>query len=253
MTRTIQKYGWKPSLPDPRDAFFFPPDADHPSFPDEFSLRDELPAVLDQGNLGSCTANALAGILEYANMLEGHDFGVPSRLFIYYMERLAEGTVLQDSGAYGRDGFAALRSVGAPSEEIWPYDVAKFTEKPSQEAYDEAGTHRIKHYTAARTHRAEVKHLITLKKPVAFGFSVPQEFEGEQCMSTGIMPMPGPKPVWLGGHEVYVFGWKPDETAGVLWECRNSWSDSVMDQGNFWLPDAFLFGGFASDFRAIQN
>lgn len=247
-------YGWRPSRPDGRDHFALPEGAvDKATFPETFSLRPELPAVLDQGQLGSCTANALAGIFQYYNMLAGTDFGVPSRLFIYYLERLKEGTVTTDSGAYGRDGFAALRNIGAPPESDWPYIISQFASTPPQSAYDAATGHKINHYSAVRNKRAEVKHLVMLKKPVAFGFTVPQEFEESQCMSTGVMPMPRENTKILGGHEPYCIGWKPDDQYTTLWECRNSWSEGVQDEGNFWLPDAFLFGGWASDFRAIQN
>lgn len=254
MTNATRLYGWKPSLPDARDQYAFAQEGviDTLDIPDVFSLRDELPAVLDQGQLGSCTANALAGLMQYHSIQTGTDMGVPSRLFIYYQERLREGTLTTDSGAYGRDGFASLRAVGVPVESLWPYDISQFTEKPSQEAYDGAGAHKIHHYTHARTNLKEVQSLILKKRPVAFGFSVPACFEGEQCMSTGVMPMPVKGEQYIGGHEVYAMGWK--EIDGELYiECRNSWSASVMDEGNFWIPASFLFGGYASDFRAIQN
>lgn len=265
MTSTLNRSGWKPSLPDPRDDFAIPADALLDDFPDEFSLRAELPAVLDQGGLGSCTANALAGIMQYHNMQMDTDFGVPSRLFIYYMERLREGTVQEDSGAFGRDGFAALRKVGAPPESLFPYEISRFREKPSNSAYEAALEHRISHYTHARSKIKEVQHLIMLRKPVAFGFTVFQSFESEQCMRTGLMPMPQHGESILGGHEVYAMGWKTvdavteirdgqDFAPGeVLLECRNSWGPNVMDEGNFWMPARFAFGGYASDFRAIQN
>jgi C1A family cysteine protease len=255
MTKPRQGYGWRPSLPDPRDQLAFPAGAlrtEH--FPDEFSLRPELPAVLDQGQLGSCTANALAGILSYHYKNAGQDGFCPSRLFIYYLERLREGTVQTDSGAYGRDGFIALRNTGAPPEELWPYDIQRFRETPPQAAFNAAHAGSIHHYTHARRNLKEVQHLIMLKKPVAFGFTVYESFEGEQCMRTGLMPIPEHDEKVLGGHEVYAMGWKTDAVTGeILLECRNSWGPNVMDEGNFWMPAYFAFGGYASDFRAIQN
>jgi C1A family cysteine protease len=245
----IRNYGWKPSLPDARDiqAFATPPAPLAVELPDEFSLRDEMPGVYDQGQLGSCTANAIAGALQYANIKAGHDFGVPSRLFIYYCERLREGSVTQDAGAYGRDGFASLRKTGAPPETVWPYVIERFADKPSDEAYADAGANRIKHYTHARTSALEVKLLVADHKPVAFGMSVPQCFEGEACMTTGIMPEFTKGESFIGGHEMLIIGWKPG-----YFEVRNSWGPNVMDAGHVWIPETFLFGGYASDFRAIQ-
>jgi C1A family cysteine protease len=246
-----RRYGYKRSLPDARDAMAFASpltDADVMDLPDVFSLRDEMPPVYDQGQLGSCTGNALAGAIQYFNMLAGTDFGVPSRLFIYYLERLREGTVTTDSGAYGRDGFAALRKVGVPPETVWPYIIARFADKPSEQAYADAGAHKIHHYTHARTTAAEVKKLVHQKQPVAFGFPVPESFEGEATMTTGVLPPYNTAEQFIGGHEMLIVGWKP----GYM-ECRNSWGPNVMDNGYVWMPNAFLFGGYADDFRAIQS
>src|SRR5690242_3074864 len=99
-------YGWKPSRPDPNAV-----EADVAGLVvlPEVDPRKELPPCYDQGQLGSCTANAVAGAVHYDNILNGTDFGIPSRLFIYYDEREQEGTVDYDSGAYGHDGFRTVR------------------------------------------------------------------------------------------------------------------------------------------------
>lgn len=251
---TIGSYGWHPSLPDARDDLAFPAGLD-PSLqiPEVFSLRTELPLVLDQLQLGSCTANALAGILQYAMMLSGvaspTEADIPSRLFIYYQERLREGTISTDAGAIGRDGFAALRKLGCPREVNWPYLISLFRSKPSEIAYEGAAWGRISNYTHARHNLAEVQALILQKKPVAFGFNVPRCFESEGVMAHGVMPATiDVSEGFIGGHEVYAMGWKP----GYV-ECRNSWGADVMDHGNFWIPNSFIFGGYASDFRAIGS
>jgi C1A family cysteine protease len=218
--------------------------------PETFSLRDEMPMVYDQGQLGSCTANAIAALLQFANIQAGTDFGIPSRLFIYFCERVREGTVTQDAGAYGRDGFASLRKAGAPPETVWPYVIDRFAQVPSDEAYTDAAQHKIKHYTHARRRESEVCSLVYGGKPVAFGMSVPQCFEGEQCMTTGVMPEFSKGESFIGGHEMCIIGWKPG-----YYEVRNSWGPNVMDKGHVWIPIDFLFGsagGYASDFRAIE-
>lgn len=248
-------YDWKPSLPDGRDHMRF--DAQEMvalksrTFAETFSLRLDLPKPVNQLSLGGCTANTLSGLLQFFLMENGRAdasaSSIPSRLFIYYLERLVEGTVSTDSGAFGRDGFAALRKLGCPPESLWPYIIAKFREKPDAAAYADADWGKISHYTHARTSKDEVYALIAERKPVAFGFKVPAEFESPECLKTGIMPLPGADTRWLGGHEIYAMGWKPEYT-----ECRNCWGDGVMDEGNVWIPNDFLFGGFASDWRAIQ-
>ena len=102
--RQIQGFGWKPSLTDQRDLLA---DTSEITVADQVDPRADLPEVYDQAHLGSCTANAVAGALEYNNRLDGDDYGTPSRLFIYYFERRYEGsTADQDTGAFGRDGHA---------------------------------------------------------------------------------------------------------------------------------------------------
>src|SRR6185312_5517493 len=103
MIRKIKRYGWRPQLPDKRDLRFVA----HPRatpLPPYVDLRQSMPAVYDQGELGSCTANAISAALEYQAIREGlPDKGVPSRLFIYYNERVMEGDPGTDAGAQIRD------------------------------------------------------------------------------------------------------------------------------------------------------
>lgn|SRR6185437_857639 len=245
------KYGFKPSLPDPRDILEFktePPAASQ--MPETFSLRPDMPAVYDQGQLGSCTANAIAGAYEFMAMdadLPADKIWTPSRLFIYYCERVREGTVNEDSGAYGRDGFASLRKTGVCPETMLPYDINRFTEKPTEECYTAAAENKIKWYSHAISAKNHIMGLILNRKPVAFGFNVFESFEGNECMTTGYMPMPGPNEKSLGGHEPLAIGWTQTHL-----ECRNSWGANVQDDGYFWMPWEYVLGGYCSDFRAIS-
>lgn len=247
LTTRPHRFGWKPSLPDPRDALAFetPPEIDLPA---EFSLRSEMPPVYDQGNLGSCTGNAIAALLQFEKMLQGIDMGVPSRLFIYYCERVREGSVSTDSGAYGRDGFASLRKSGAPIETLWPYDTSMFAEKPTEEAYQNAKHYKIKDYVHPRRTGREIMALIHNKQPIATGATLFESFESSQAMSTGVIPMPQAHEQIIGGHEFDLIGWNSTHV-----ECRNSWGPDVQDEGHFWLPWEYVLGGYCGDFRAITH
>jgi len=126
-------YGWVPDLPDHRDFLFAAPVENLAALPAKVDLRPQCPKeVYDQGNLGSCTANAIAGALEFEQTKQGLKTFTPSRLFIYYNERVIEHTVNTDSGAQIRDGIKSVGSIGAPPETDWPYDISKFAEKPPQ-------------------------------------------------------------------------------------------------------------------------
>src|SRR5512136_1829682 len=119
-------YGWVPDLPDQRDYKFGVLYKIPAKLPAAIDLRSQCSPVEDQGNLGSCTANALAGALEFLERKDKVTFADLSRLFIYYNERVIEHTVNTDSGAMLRDGIKTLAKQGACPEKSWPYDIARF-------------------------------------------------------------------------------------------------------------------------------
>ena len=167
--REIKGYGWKPSLPDLRDHI-----ADASELPvlDEVDPRKDLPPVFDQGQLGSCTANAVAAAVEYDAKLNDSDPGLLSRLWIYYYERKLEGSPAdQDTGAYGRDGFKVCKTIGVPLEKDWPYDIAKFSQEPSAELADEAREHRISNYRRVPRNLDSIKAVLSNRQTMAFGFT----------------------------------------------------------------------------------
>ena len=133
-------YGWVPDLPDQRDLLYSAPMMVMKKIPPLIDLRKKCPKVYNQGALGSCTANALSGAFEFARKKQKLQDFMPSRLFLYYNERVMINTVNSDSGAYIRDGIKSLNTTGICPEKDWKYDINKFTEKPPQKCYDEALT-----------------------------------------------------------------------------------------------------------------
>ena len=93
---TIPKYHWTRDKVDKRDYLYAPTVAKISTYVD---LRPHCSSIEDQGRLGSCTGNAIAGAIELL-MKRNNKFADISRLFIYYYERLLENTVNYDSGAY---------------------------------------------------------------------------------------------------------------------------------------------------------
>ena len=129
------QYGWIPDVPDQRD-YVYRSLIPVRKLPAKVDLRPGCPKVYDQGDLGSCTANAIAAALQYDETKQGRrTVPVPSRLFIYYEERVIEHTVSEDAGAMIRDGIKVVVKKGAPHESKWPYVVRKFTTKPPKTAY----------------------------------------------------------------------------------------------------------------------
>ena len=134
-------FGWKPELPDHRDLPYAAMrlSLEKPmALPPQIDLRPGCPPVYNQGNLGSCTANAIAGAFEFDRKKQTLPDFMPSRLFIYWNERSMEGTVSQDSGAYIRDGIKSISKQGVCKETEWPYVVSKFANKPSKTCYQSA-------------------------------------------------------------------------------------------------------------------
>src|SRR6266403_3711889 len=128
--RKIKRYGWIPDLPDQRDYLYAAPPAFLRALPPRVDLRSKCPPVYDQGQLGSCTANAIGAAFQFNQKKEKLTSFVPSRLFIYYNERDMEGTVAQDAGAYIRDGIKSVNKLGACPEPLWPYDPSAYPPNP---------------------------------------------------------------------------------------------------------------------------
>src|SRR5262245_42542108 len=138
-TQKIERYGWIPDLPDHRDHLYAAPVVHLAKLPAKVDLRGKCPTVYDQGQLGSCTANAIGAAIQFDRMKQKRKPNfIPSRLFIYYNERVIEGTVRSDSGAQIRDGIKTVAHDGDCPEKEWPYDIAKFAVKPSAKCYKDA-------------------------------------------------------------------------------------------------------------------
>src|SRR5882757_302957 len=126
----ISRFGWVPDLPDHRDLTYSAPRPLLRKLPAKVDLTKFCPSVYDQGQLGSCTANAIGAAFEYG--LQKQDKAqvfMPSRLFIYYNERVIENSVNSDSGAMIRDGIKSVNKQGVCPEELLPYNPREFTNK----------------------------------------------------------------------------------------------------------------------------
>jgi len=155
----IKKYGWVVDTPDIRDTYRIAKPTALVALPDKVDLRDGFPDCYDQGDIGSCTANAIAGAIEFDQRKQGIPEFVPSRLFIYYNERVVENTVSEDAGAQIRDGIKIINALGAPDEKFWPYLVEKFARKPSKKAFTKAKSHKPISYTRVPHSYRNCKHV----------------------------------------------------------------------------------------------
>ena len=118
---------------------------------------------MTRGQLGSCTANAIAAAMEFDRKKQKLPDFAPSRLFIYYNERVMEGTVSSDAGAQIRDGVKSVSKIGAPPETDWPYDISKFAIKPPTKAYMDAKLDRGVQYQRVSQNLQQMQGLPCLR------------------------------------------------------------------------------------------
>ena len=215
-------------------------------------LRSTCPAIYNQDKLGSCTANAIAAAYEYDDIKQNEkDVFIPSRLFIYYNERKIEGSIDTDSGAEIRDGIKSISVDGVCSEDMWKYDITKFTECPTQECYDDAKNHKSIEYKRVVQSLEQLKQCLIEGFPFIFGFNVYSSFETQEVADTGDMPMPKEDEELLGGHAVCAVGFDDNRRVFIV---RNSWGDSWGDKGYFYMPYAFITNtSQCSDFWTVRK
>ena len=246
-----RSYGWVPDLPDHRDHLYAAEPALLANLPASQDLRPECPPVYDQGELGSCTANAIAAAIQFDQMKQGVKVFMPSWLFIYYNEREMEGGAGSDSGAAIRDGVKSIASQGVCPETEWPYDVTKFADKPSAQCYtDAAECQAIAYRRLASQNLNQLKGCIASGYPFVFGFTVYDAFESDQVAKSGALSLPGPAEQTQGGHAVLAVGY--DDATGRF-TVRNSWGDDWGLGGYFTMPYAYITStNLADDFWAVR-
>ena len=243
--------GARRSRRDVRDKAF------HPShlgllaaeLPAQVDLRDRLPPCWDQGQLGSCSAHAGAGLMAF--LFPGFE---ASRLQIYWQTRTIEGDVDQDGGAETRDMMKELASFGAAPEADWPYDPARFRSAPPIVALNAALEKRLGLYTRLAD-RDDMLACLAAGRPFVLGFEVPTWFDDPDIETHGVLALPGGRdPQIEGGHDVLAVGYdrsfrsNPDfllsgvdpalvEDEALL--IRNSWGQGwgvPGKPGHFWMP-----------------
>lgn len=244
------KYGWIPDLPDHRDRSYSLLALKPGALPDFIDLRADCSPVENQQDLGSCTANALAGNLEFLKKKSLKNVVDFSRLFIYYNERVIEHTVAVDSGASLRDGIKTLGKLGACPESDWPYDIKQFTTKPNEIAYKDALGYQITSYYRL-SNLLQMKQTLASGYPFVFGFSVYESFESEEVAKSGIVTMPAKDEHLIGGHAVCGVGYDDSKKCLIV---RNSWGADWGDEGYFYMPyDYVENANLASDFWTIRD
>jgi C1A family cysteine protease len=243
-------YGWVPDLPDQRDIMYSTVRPVIAVLPKSVDLKKYCSPIENQGELGSCTANALAGGLEFLEIKDKVPFKDLSRLFIYYNERVIEHTTGSDSGAMLRDGIKTLKKQGVCSEKNWPYNISRFTVKPGAACYKEALDHQITSYQRIQT-IDEMRTCLASGFPFVFGFTVYESFESASVAKTGVVTMPKQSEKVLGGHAVLAVGYDDKKKRFTI---RNSWGAGWGKKGYFTIPYDYLADrNLSDDFWTIRR
>ena len=245
--KPLRTYGWIPDRPDSRD-FLYTELRRKVQLKNAVDLRGRCSRVEGQGELGSCTAQALSGNIEFLDNQPDSKYIDVSRLFIYYNERVLIDTVDYDSGAMLRDGIKTLKNDGVCSEKLWPYKIGRFKAKPPAKCYQEARARRIISYYRIQS-LSEMLNCLTEGFPFVFGFTVYESFASPKVAKTGIVPMPQKSETSLGGHAVLAVGYAQKAKRFII---RNSWGSGWGMQGYGTMPFAYLekLGG---DFWTIRK
>jgi C1A family cysteine protease len=256
MAHKVPHYGWVPDVPDHRDFLYAAPAPRLRALPRRVDLRPQCPPIYDQGGLGSCTANAIAGAIEFDRLKQGQKDFMPSRLFIYYNERVLEGTVGTDAGAQLRDGIRSVARRGDCPEKEWPYIISKFTEKPPAKCYKHALRYRAVEYSRVARTPSQMKGCLADGFPFVFGIAVYVSFESPEVTRTGDVPLPGPGEPGAGddgrpaGHAMMVVGYDDGKRHFII---RNSWGTRWGVKGYGTIPYSYLVDeDLADDFWTIR-
>lgn len=244
-----RKYGWKRSLPDHRVprryALRLVPT------PPFYDMTPRMPPVYDQLTLGDCTGNALAGAVQFLRAKQGLPSFMPSRLFIYWNERVIEGTTSVDAGATVHDGVSTLTNLGACSETDWPYDPTQYAVQPPANCFTDAKTDLVSASAYVDQELDAMRECISSDVPIVFGVTVYDSFESQAVDSSGIVPMPGATEDSLGGHCMLIVGY---DDANQQFIVRNSWGSGWGQAGYCRMPYSYLLNqDLAADFWQIDT
>jgi C1A family cysteine protease len=194
-------------------------------------LREGCSTVEDQGRLGSCNACSITGALEYLLRKEGDQTEL-SILYTYYNSRRISGETDNDFGSIPAHAAAAIMAFGACRDDLWPYDINRFTQEPPRQCYENAQFFEAVSYARLESYE-EVKVSLTNGVPVIIGTDIPKGYY-DAAAQTGVVPKWGEiNDNTPCGHSMLFVGY---DEADKVWIVRNSWGADYGDKGYIKIP-----------------
>ncbi len=220
--------------------------------PPAASNRRLIVDVLDQGQLGSCVANAIMQAVRASHVAQGVMAPrLGSRLYSYWWSRAYEHTTKNDAGTYLRDFFRGLNKGGFCPESKWPYDVKRFAEMPPSAAFRAAfDQHSPTVYKVINTGSYQrlpvIKAAVAAGYLVCFGTLVSEAFVNDPLPAAPLPPPEGQAIV--GGHALCVVGYDGD-----VFEVLNSWGAGWGEGGYCRFSGDYMAWGQTQDLWLVAK
>jgi len=233
--KSLKKFPVLEDPPDRRDFEMTNMLAAAPSeIPERFSLRENMTPAKNQGSRGTCTAFAMAAIMEYFDVLEWESNKIDlSEEFQFYNTKQFDKIDYNYTGygAYLRSAVKACKNFGICKEGLAPYDPASQWQKfePTIEQTSNAEKHKIRNYTSIKPTVEDIKRAIIVSgAPLLAGFKLYENYQ-EARYNIGIIPKP--KGECIGNHAMAIVGW-----TNAAWIVKNSWGKDWGDKGYIYWP-----------------
>ncbi len=195
----------------------------------------------NQGNIGSCVANATADAFEL--LMQKPD--QISRLWIYWLARAYHEATSVDDGTSIRYAFDALARYGACPEDVWEYDTSKVFYQPPILAYTIASANKLTGYyrigSVGDDRADDIETAVRANHPVVFGTEVSRAFT--QCFNVEQVDTGNgwkyPKGDIVGRHAMVVVGVRKSNGRRQF-KIRNSWGEGFGLGGYVWFEEEYL-------------
>lgn len=195
--------------------------------------------ILDQGNIGSCVANAFSLNISYITKNNTE----LCRLLHYELSRIFDNTPLnQDDGTYIRTACKILLNYGICDENIYPYtekNVSNYDLLTPVSTFQNLKLFTKFQYIFIKQDIDSIKAALSnYNSPIIFGFLVYDSFMTSAVSNTGFVPIPNTQKENLqGGHCMNIIGYNDDIKYFI---CANSWGVSWGANGYCYIPYEFL-------------
>ena len=241
---------------DPRDRIY-KPKLIHWTELNDIDLRPNCPPIRNQSSIGSCTAFASTALFNFVRKKNNLTTWTPSPLFTYYATRLADKTENEDCGASVRDALKSTVRDGVAMEQVWPYVVDKFTERPPNPVWENAEKHQTVEYLKLNDFDKNVfLNCLNDGYPFIFGLNLYSSFFDQTFSELlgGFMQEPDTdKEKLVGGHCMMAVGYLKNYNNKEYLIVQNSWGIEWGDSGYCYIPLSYIMTNDSFDFWTIRT